>query len=816
MATLARDVRYAIRVLGRSPGFTVTAVLTLALAMGAHTAIFSVIEAVLLRSLPYHDPDRLCVLWKTVPSRNVSWDWTSYPTIRDWREQSHAFQDLAVVLRPEASQVMLSAEGLEAGPEKIQGAKVSANFFEMLGIAPFLGRPFSRDESQRGDANVVLSYSFWQHRFGADEAVIGRPLRIDNHSATIIGVMPPSFQFPDKTAQLWMLLSADSRWPLFQRPQFRIADAFCALGRLKPGVSIQQARVEMSIISGRLGSQYPATDAGLGVRVTPLFEQIAGSHVRRPLWILGGAVLCVLLIACSNIASLLVARGAARRRELAIRAALGAGRVRLLWQLAAENILLSLSGGLVGLLLAYSGLHALLALVPAELPRLDGVSINATVLAFTFSLCLLTGMVFGLLPASQVTGQDPQAALLAGGRGSSVGRGVNRTRGLLVAAQFTFAIVLLVGAGLLLRSFRLLNAVQPGFDTTHLLTMTVQLTEARYKNETWIRNFSDDAVRQIEALPGVRGAAVGSATFSSLNGNSPNEKIVVEGRPITEDVERHERDLVSDGYFRVLGIPLRQGRWFSPVDIHDSPPVAVINQTMARRFWPVENPIGKRFKEVLPGLDGAWLTVVGIVGDVSLSRDGTVVPIFYRPIRQWSLARLPLVVRTEGDPSDVAAAVRMVVRSVDAAVPYFDITTVEHQIEELDRPRRFQTGLVGAFAVAALVLAALGLYGLMSYWVAQRTKEIGIRVALGATSRSVVRLVLRKGLQWVCIGMAIGIGGALAFGRAVSSLLFGITAADPVTLAAVIAILTSVAAAASILPALRATKVDPAVAIRHE
>ncbi|HEV8039594.1 MAG TPA: ABC transporter permease, partial [Bryobacteraceae bacterium] len=522
MATFVQDFRYAMRVLGRSPGFTITAVLILALAMGANTAIFSVIEAVLLDPLPYHDSERLCVLWKTVPARNIAWDWTSYPTIRDWREQSHAFQDLAVVLRPEASQVML-------GSDKIQGSKVSANFFEVLGVAPLLGRTFSRDV---GGNHVVLSYSFWQRRFGRDKAIIGRPLQLDDQSATIIGVMPPSFQFPDKTVQLWLPLSTDSRWPLFQRPQFRIADAFCALGRLKPGISIEQARVEMSMIAGRLGRQYPATDAGLGVRVTPLFEQIAGSQVRRPLWILAGAVLCVLLIACSNIASLLVARGATRSRELAVRAALGAGRARLLWQLAAENILLSLGGGLGGVMLAYAGLHTLVALVPTDLPRSDSVAINATVLAFTFTLCLLTGLFFGLLPASQITGQHPQAALLAGGRGSSAGRGINRTRGLLVAAQFTFAIMLLAGAGLLIRSFLLLNAVQPGFDTAKLLTMTVELPVARYNSEARILSFSDAAVRQIEALPGVRGAAVGSAAFSSFTGNSPNEKIVVEGRPI--------------------------------------------------------------------------------------------------------------------------------------------------------------------------------------------------------------------------------------------------------------------------------------------
>jgi putative ABC transport system permease protein len=438
------------------------------------------------------------------------------------------------------------------------------------------------------------------------------------------------------------------------------------------------------------------------------------------------------------------------------------------------------------------------------------------VLAFTFGLCLLTGLVFGLLPASQISRRNLQAGLHEGGRGSSSGPGINDTRGLLVASQFAFAIVLLVGAGLLIRSFLLLNAVQSGFDITHLLTMTVELPEAGYSDEARIRNFSDDALRKIGALPGVRGAAVGSATFSTFNGNSPNENIVVEGRPFTRDARRHERDLVSDSYFRVIGIPLRQGRWFSVSDVRDGPPVVLVNETMARRFWPSENPIGKRFQEVLPGMDGVWLTVIGIVGDVSFRRDGTVAPIFYRSIRQWSVAMMPLVVRTQGDPLKLAAAVRRTVRSVDPTVPYFDIATVEHQIEELDRPRRFQTELIGVFALAALVLAALGLYGLMNYWVEQRTKEIGIRVALGATSGTVVRLVVQAGLKWVCVGVVIGIGGALALGRALSNMLFGITATDPVTLATVIAVLAAVAMAASSLPTLRATKVDPTVALRHE
>jgi len=816
MSILLQDLRFALRLLRKSPAFTAVAILALALGIGANTAIFSVIEAVLLRPLPYHDSQRLCILWKTVPSRNIEWDWTSYPTIRDWREQSHAFEDLAVILRPEGSQVILSDEASETGSEKIQGTKVTGNFFGMLGVAPVLGRTFSGDESRRGENAVVLSFGFWQRRFGANKAVLGRTLRLDNQNVTIIGVMPPSFQYPDKTTQLWMLLTADSRWSLFRLQRFRIADAFCALGRLKPGVSIEQARAEMNIVSSRLARQYPLTDAGLGVRIVPLFEQIAGSQVRRALWILAGAVLCVLLIACSNITSLLVARGAGRRKELAIRAALGGGRARLVWQVAIENILLSVAGGLGGLLLAYLVLHALLSFVPAGLPRADGITINGTVLAFTFGLCLLTGTAFGLLPAFQITAKNPQAGLHEGGRGSSADRGVNRTRGLLVASQFALALVLLVGAGLLIRSFLLLNAVQPGFDTSHLLTMTVELPEARYSNEARILNFSDDALRKIETLPGVRGAAVGSAIFSRFNGNSPNERIVVEGGTVTQEAGHHERDLVSDGYFQVMAVPLRRGRWFSPADVHDGQPVTIINETMARRFWPSENPIGKRFKEVLPGMDGAWLTVVGVVGDASLSRDGSLVPIFYRSIRQWSMARMSLVVRTQGDPLDSVAAVRRAVRSVDPTVPYFAINTVEHQIEELDLPRRFQTELIGVFAAVALVLAALGLYGLMSYWVEQRTKEIGIRVALGATSRSVVRLVMLSGLQWACVGAVIGFCAALAFGQALSNMLFGITARDPVTLATVIAVLAAVAVAASSLPTLRATKVDPTVALRHE
>jgi putative ABC transport system permease protein len=690
---------------------------------------------------------------------------------------------------------------------------VSGNFFEMLGVRPLLGRTFTGDEARRGDNVVVLSYGFWQRRFGGDGSALGRALQLDNRSATVIGVMPPDFQFPDKNAQLWLLLSGDQRWATFQ--EIRLADAFSALARLKPGVSIEEARAEMNAIAGRLAKQYPATDANLGVRVAPLFDQIAGAQLRRALWILGGAVFCVLLIACSNIASLLVARGAARRKELAVRAALGAATWRLLRQLATENILLSLLGGLAGLLFAHWALRALLALVPEDLPRADGIAINGMALAFAFMLCLLTGVVFGLLPAAQITRGNLRAILNESARSASAGAGVRRARGSLVALQFTFAIVLLTGAGLMVRSFMLLDAVKPGFDTTRLLTAAVELPELRYPDEARIRAFFEEAIQKIEQLPGVVGAAVGEGASGSHLGRVPNFNFVIEGQPAIQDPQRHGASRVSDGYFRVMGIPLRQGRLFSPED-HPGAPVVVINETMARRYWPSENPLGKRFKSVLPGMDGVWLTVIGVVGDVVTNRDGRAYPWYYHTIRQLSFLKESLVIRTGTPPLELAAAVRRVVRSIDSTVPDFEITTVEQALAELDRPRKFQTQLIGAFAVTALLLAALGLYGLMSYLVAQRTKEIGIRVALGAQRRDVLKMVIRQGMAVALTGLSIGLAVALAVTRLMRGLLFGVTATDPATFAGVATLLAAVALLACYIPARRAIKVDPTVALRRE
>jgi putative ABC transport system permease protein len=572
----------------------------------------------------------------------------------------------------------------------------------------------------------------------------------------------------------------------------------------------------MKVVSSKLAQQYPATDTGLEVHIVPLFEQIAEWPVRRALWILGGAALCVLLVACSNIASLLVARGAKRRKEMAIRAALGAGQWRLVWQLATESILLSMAGGIGGVVLAYAGLHSLLALVPADLPRSDGIGIDGIVLGFSFVLCLLTGLVFGLLPASKVARVQERSGLQDQGRGMSAWPGARRVRGVLVATQYAVAIVLLTGAGLLIRSFLLLNSVDRGFDSTRLVTVSVPLPYEKYERPSRGQAFFDEAIRRLGSLPGVQGAATGSAVFDTFQGNAPNENIVLENEPLAQNPTHHQRNIVSENYFRLLGIPLQEGRLFSGEDAGGKPAVAVINRSMARHFWPSENAIGKRFKEVLPGMDRNWITVVGIVGDVIYNRDGVSLPVFYCPERQWYFTERQVIVRTRDDPRALIAAVRQTVQSIDKTLPRFEIATVDDRLAAQDKPRRFQTELIGIFAGIALVLATIGLYGLMAYSVEQRTKEIGIRLALGATRATVARIVLGEGLAWGASGITIGVAGAVAFGRALSASLYRTTATDPVTLSAVIALLALMMLMALVFPTLHASKVDPTGALRHE
>jgi putative ABC transport system permease protein len=808
---LWQDLRYGARQLRRSPGFALTSVLILALAIGANAAIFSVIEGVMLRPLPYKDVDRLAVLWKTAPAKSIAWDWTSYLTIRDWREQNRSFEALAFMLRPEGSEFLLSSTD---GPEKVQGSVVSGNFFDVLGATPLIGRAFGEREAIRREDVIVLSHGFWMRRYGGDPNVLGRSLRFGERNPVIIGVMPLEFQYPDRTAQFWSLITADARWSSgFQK--YRIADAFCAIGRLRRGVSIRDAQVEMDAIAGRLAQDYPATDAHLGVWVEPIRDRIARPEIKRALWILGGAVLCVLLIAAANIAGLSVARGAARRRDLAIRAALGAGRSRLLRQLATEHLMLCLIGGATGLIFAFAALHSLLARAPVDLPRTDEIAVNGRVALFTFALCLLTGVIFGLLPAAQILRGNLLESLAESDRTAS-GPGVQRLRAALVAAQFGLAIVLLTGAGLLVRSFLLLDAIPLGFDPTHLLSATFQLPEQRYQKDPQSLAFQSEAIEQLQRLPGVRGAAVGAAGFKSFRGHVPNQNLVIEGRPAEQDPARHGRDVVSDDYFRVMRIPLLQGRLFSGEDNAGAPGVAVINEAMARRYWPAGSPLGKRFKQVLPGTDGPWLTVIGVVGNVMLNRDGDVIPNFYHSIRQWPFPQMNLLLRTEELTPELATAVRQTLGRIEPAVSNIVLQPVEQSRDRVDRPRRFQLELLGGFAVAALMLAALGLYGLMSYLVRQRTKEIGVRMALGATAGDILRLVIRQGMVMTLTGIAIGLVGAFALTRVLRSLLYGVNATDPMTFVAVTLGLGLIALIACFGPAWRATKVDPIKALKYE
>ena len=737
------------------------------------------------------------MVWKSVPAKNLDWDWMGYPGIQNWREQNHVFADIAAVARPEAAVVTLTGG---PQPERIQSAKVEGNLFSVLGAAPLLGRTFSLREAQRGESVAIVSYGFWQRHFGGSHDILGRRLDLDHQSCTIIGVMNPSFQFPNKDTQLWLLISADARWPKFR--QFRYADAFTAIARLKPGVSLTQARAEMKAITEGLAIQYPDTDAGLGVRVVPLADQVAGPQVRRTLWVLAGAVFCVLLITCTNIASLLLARGSARSREFAVRAALGAGRARVIRQLLTESVVLSGAGGLLGLIVTAIGLKALLALAPTDLPHLDEVGINTAVLAFAFLLSIGTGLFFGMFPAWQAAGRDPQEALKDGVFGGPSG---GRMRLLLVAVQYAFALVLLTGAGLLLRSFVALQAVTPGFDTNRLLTFTIDLPDEMYGAKA--HGFFEQAIHAINQLPGVQSAAVGGTFHDHI----PNGVITVEGHE-PEDAQPFTGWAVGPGYFQTMGIPLQRGRLFATNDISG----AVISESMAHRFWPGQDPLGKRFKRSLPGLDaGNWDTVLGVVGDrLSNGPGSSMLPTMYD--LDTGSSTTTMVVRTIGDPLLLVNAVRRTVHAINPAVPYFEITTVDQQMWEIQAPRRFETILLTIFSVLATLLAAAGIYGLLQHAVAQRTKEIGIRLALGARTCDVVRLVLSHGLRGVAIGLLGGVAVSYAATRVLSSVLYDVTATDPMTLAGVIVLLIAAAFAASSLPARRAVKVDPMVALRHQ
>ncbi len=818
MRALLQDLRYGARLLLKRPGFTATVVLTLALGIGANTAVFSVVNAVILRPLPYADPARLVMIWETMPGndqRNVA-----PGNLSDWRTQSQAFAQIAGYAN---TNLNLSGDG---EPEKLTGVAVSTNFFATLGVSAERGRTFLPEDVQRQDGRVLLlSHGLWQRRFGADPRIIGRSLTLDEKSYTIIGIMPATFSLPAR-AELWVLGDRGEAVTPALAAQFPKANVTTqrdihiayAIGRLKPQVTLAQAQAELRTIADRLAQAYPQTNAGLGVNVIPLQEQIVGG-VGPTLFILLGAVAFVLLIACTNVANLLLARATQRERELAIRLALGAGRGRLIRQMLTESLLLSLVGGLLGLLAAMWGVDLFIGLSPGDIPRLDEVGLDVRLLAFTVLISLATGIAFGLLPALQATRLDPQHALKEGGTKASESRRRRRVRNLLVMAEIALAQVLLVGAGLLIVSFVRLQAVDPGFNPKHLLTARVALSGTNYADNAQKTRFYDQVLARTQALPGVR--AAGLVMSLPLSGATINRGFTIEGRPAPKADENISIDyqLISPGYFSAMEIPLLGGRPFTATDGARAPRVVIINELMARKYFSGANPLGQRLAFGDASKPESWRTIVGIVANNrDESIDAPPFPAAYVPYQQnlepW--ARMAIVLRTGADAAGLAGALRKEIAAVDPNLPVSNVETMEQLLADgVTRPR-FVMLLLGVLAVVALTLAAIGIYGLISYSITERTHEIGIRLALGAQRRDIFKQIIGQGLVLALGGVGVGLAAAFALTRVLAKLLFGVTASDPLTFVGVALLLTMIALVASYVPARRATRVDPMLALRYE
>jgi putative ABC transport system permease protein len=813
MENFWQDIRYGVRMLLKSPGVSIVATIALALGIGANTAIFSVVNAVLLRPLPFASSEQLMTVWETDRQRGSNHSSVSYPNFADWQAQNHVFERMSSF---HDADFMLTGRG---DPARIKGAVVNADIFPLLGASPVIGRTFLPEEDQPGDQGrvVVLSQKFFQSRFNSDAGVLNQMIVLDGKPYTIVGVMPQTFQFPisNEPAELWTTVAEDGgdRDPITAQ---RGAHYMAVIGRLKPGVTREQAQAEMDTIAGRLEQQYPDSDAHRGARVIPALEDLIGD-IRPALLIMLGAVACVLLIACANVANLLLARAMTRQREMAIRSALGASRWRVVRQLLTESILLSLTGGALGLLLAVWWSALLVSLDQKGLPRAVQVGLDARVLGFTFALSVLTGIVFGVVPALHAS-KSALAESLKDGRGSGEAARHNRVRGVLVVAELSIAVVLLIGAGLLIQSLWRLHRVDPGFNTQNVLAFDLSLPDIRYSTDKQ-NEFYRDLTKRIEALPGVRAAS--SVAPLPLSGNQFGVSFATEGRPVPKG-DQPTADFYTMGldYFKTMGIPLLQGRDFNDHDVHKAPGVVIVNQAFAQKFFPGENPLGKRIQPGISTYDdepAGMREIIGVVGNVkqrSLSTEAK--PAFYIPQAQTPFDSMTVVVKSNGDPHSVIGAVTNEVRSIDKDLPLFNVKTLDDYVADSVSTPRFNTTLLGIFAAVALVLTVVGLYGVMSYSVAQRTGEIGIRMALGAQTRDVLSLIVGQGVKLVLLGLAIGLIGAFALTRVVATLLFGVGTKDPITFAAVTMLLSVVALLACYIPARRATKVDPLVALRYE
>lgn len=805
MHTLLSDLRYGVRQLLRSPAFTALAVVTLALGIGATTAVYSVVSPVLLRPLPYPHPERIVTLWEVGDGAEESN--TGYATFLDVRQQTASFDALAAM----SSWQPTLQGGAEA--ERLDGQRVTREFFSVLGVRPELGRDFTVGENVRGQHYaVILSHGIWQRRFGGDSSLVGRPITLNGIAYTVVGIMPKRFEsLLSPTAQLWAPLAYETslRWACRTCRHLRM------VGRLKEGVDVARADRELDLISARLVAQHPTDYANSGMGVVPLRTKLT-REVRPALLAVLGAVGFVLLIACANVSSLLLGRAMQREGEFAIRGALGAGRQRVVRQLLTESVLLGVLGGLGGVLLAWWGVKALVALGPASLPRLQAIGIDVGVLGFTAAVSVTAGLLFGLIPALATARPDLFTALRPGGRHTGQ-KSRRAARAVLVMSEVALALMLLVGAGLLMRSLHRLLDVDPGFEPAQLLTLEVQTTGPRYEDDDAVRSFFVRAAEAIVAVPGVERA--GWTSQLPLGGNFDRYGVVIEGKPLANpaDAPSADRYAITPGYLEAMRIPLKRGRTITPADARGQSGVVLINEMFAKQDWPGGDALGARVR--LGGPDAPWRTVVGIVGDVShTSLDETRAPQVYLPEAQWLGAdgAMVLAARTRGDPAATAAAVREAIRSVDRDLPILRVATMEQVVATTADQRRFAFILFEGFALVALLLAGAGIYGVLAGSVTARTRELGIRSALGASRGGLLKLVIRQGLALTAAGMTAGVLGALLLTRFLRGLLFGVGAQDPLTFLGVVAILALVALAACLAPALRATRVSPLEALRSE
>jgi putative ABC transport system permease protein len=811
MGTLLQDLRYGWRMLLKSPGFSAVAVLTLALGIGANTAIFSVVNAVLLRPLPFPQSQQLVSLQYFDSARKLPYRSASIPDFLDWRSQNQVFSGVAAF-----NDDSYTLTGTNE-PQHLSAGVVSAGFFSTLGIVPQLGRGFLPEEEKKGERVVILSDRLWRTLFSADPKIVGRGITLSNRSYTVVGVAPAGFDFPIVTppVQIWTTIADYSDMSAQRGAHF-----LRVVGRMKPGVTLAQAQADLARINGNLSKAYPGSNLHFdGALVVPELQYLVGD-AGPALLILFGAVGCVLLIACANVANLLLARSMTRQREMAVRAALGAGRGRVVRQLLTESLLLALVGGGLGFVFALWGTQGLLRLVPQDIPRMAQIKMDSHVFFFTLLAALVTGILFGLAPALQSANRNLFESLKesSGGAGLSGGLPHNRLRAALVVAEMALALTLLMGAGLMLQSFARLQNVNPGFNPHNVLTFTFDMPSSRYKTEQQ-KVFYRQLLDRLSALPGVVSAS--GATPLPLSGDHMGISFTIEGQPVAKGNEPDEEvRIVAPGYFKTMGIPLLEGREFAPTDTSTSPDVVVVNQAFARKYFPNEDPVGKRMKPDVSDSDAPGTPVreiVGVVGSVktrSLSQEAK--PEYFLPYQQALITTLSMVLRTQAAPESEVGAARETVRSMDASLPLYGVESMDQYVGASVAQPRFSMLLLAIFAGLALALTAVGIYGVMAYAVSQRTHEIGIRLALGAQQGDVMRLVLGYGVKLALAGVAVGIAAALALTRLLSSALYAVSPHDPLTFVAVALALMLVALAACYIPARRAMRVDPMIALRYE